>query len=144
MENFLNLLSYLCEKKNKSVSVIWSFDSLWVSWLYTYFRDDVAQQSTDSNTSRYQTLLETVSALILRLGFSCFVKCMNRCCIADHLPCRPFPGRSRKICNIADLPPDDLQHCRPSPGWSATLQTFPQGLQHCRSSPFHCRPSPFL
>ena len=25
--------------------------------------------------------------------------------------CKPSP---RKICNIADLPPEDLQHCRPS------------------------------
>ena len=53
------------------------------------------------------------------------------------------PGRSatlqtspppRKICNVADLPPEDLQHCRPSPKG--------EGLQHCRSSPFHCRSSP--
>ena len=28
---------------------------------------------------------------------------------------------------LADLPPEDLQHCRLSPGRSATLQTFPQG-----------------
>ena len=43
-----------------------------------------------------------------------------RCCIADLPPCRPSPGRSarpspRKICNIANLPPEDLQCCRPSP-----------------------------
>ena len=40
----------------------------------------------------------------------------------------------QKICNIADLPPEDLQHCRSSPKG--------EGLQHCRSSPFHCRSSP--
>ena len=49
------------------------------------------------------------------------------------------PGRSatlqtsppRKICNIADLPPEDLQHCRPSPlgGRFVTLQIFPVSLQ---------------
>ena len=65
-----------------------------------------------------------------------------RCCIADHPPYRPSPGRSatlqtsppRKICNIADLLPEDLQHCRPSSNG--------EGLQHCRSSPFHCRSFP--
>ena len=45
------------------------------------------------------------------------------------LYCRPSPLQTfpRKVCNIANLPPEDLQHCRPSPGRSATLQTFPQG-----------------
>ena len=35
-----------------------------------------------------------------------------RCCIADLSACRPSP-------------PEDLQHCRPPPGRSATLQTYP-------------------
>ena len=40
------------------------------------------------------------------------IKYERRCCIADLPPCRPSP---RKVYNIADLPPEDLQHCRPSP-----------------------------
>ena len=49
---------------------------------------------------------------------------LSPCCIADLPPCIPSP---RKVCNIADLPPEDLQHCIPYPRRSATLQTFPQG-----------------
>ena len=59
----------------------------------------------------------------------------KKTCVAD-LPLADLPpGRSatlqafpRKICSIADLPPEDLQHHRPSPKR--------EGLQHCRSSPF--------
>ena len=60
----------------------------------------------------------------------------SQCCIADLPPGRftTLHTSPRKICNIADLPPEDLQHCRPS--------SRGEGLQHCRSSPFHCRSSP--
>ena len=54
---------------------------------------------------------------------------------SDNIPvlyCRPSPLQTfpRKICNIPDLPPEDLQHSRPSPkggGEVCNIAVLPRG-----------------
>ena len=129
--------SYNFYKDKKQIRLIYITNATVLNIQSTFLRQtniEISQKKLD-----YTTVADQLKCMS--------VSCNGRChatCVVSRLPvlyCRPSP---RKIYNIADLPPEDLQHCRPSPkGRVCNIADLPPF--HCRSSPGedlqHCKPS---